>query len=361
MTNILLIEDSPLQAQILQDALKGRGLNTILGNTLQEGLSHVSNAISAVLLDLNLPDSQGLDTLSQFRKACPEMPVVIMTATEDLPTALEALRQGAQDYILKEKGDGTFLERVLHYAIERKRLESQLYEAMRVKSEFIGSASHELRTALTAIREGIALVSDGSAGSLNTDQQSLLGLAQANVERLCRMVNHVLAFQKLESGTVEYDFQLENLNHAVHDVGQIFLPLASKKQLVIQEDLFPNLPLCVFDKDKIIQVLSNLVHNAIQFTDTGSITLKTELKEETVGVWIRDEGVGIRETDKPFLFHEFKQVGDRLTQKRGGAGLGLAISKKIIDAHDGCIGVESVYGKGSSFYFYLPLKRKTHA
>ena len=195
---------------------------------------------------------------------------------------------------------------------------------------------------------------DGVTGNVSEAQMEFLNMAKRNVDRLARLINDILDFQKLESGKMVFNMKRSDINEIVKDVGNTMVTLASQKNIDFILDLEENLPGLSLDKDKIIQVLTNLVSNALKFTDKGSITIKTASKGNGIYVSVHDTGVGIKEDDIPKLFREFEQLEKGEDRKTGGTGLGLAISKKMIEGHDGRIWAASEYGKGSTFTFFLP-------
>lgn len=230
---------------------------------------------------------------------------------------------------------------------------------MQVKATFISMVSHELRTPLTAIKEGIAIVSEEVTGALNEEQKEFLDVAKRNVERLARLINDVLDFQKLESGRMVFRMQDDSINGVVEEVYETMLSLAQGKGLEFILSLDKSLPDTVFDKDKINQVISNLVQNAIKYTEKGVITVMTSVGGENfIQVAVKDTGKGIKQEDLPRLFRQFEQLESAHERKTAGTGLGLAISRQIIEGHKGRIWVESEFGKGSTFYFILPIKER---
>ena len=240
---------------------------------------------------------------------------------------------------------------------ERKKAEEKAEEALKVKSQFISMVSHELRTPLTAVREGIGIVLDGSAGKINTEQEDFLDTAKRNVDRLARLINDVLDYQRLEAGRMEYEMKENDINELVKEVEKTMRPLVEEKKLDFTTHLGGGLPKIAFDRDKITQVLSNLVNNAIKFTDKGALAISTERAENAVVVSVKDTGIGIKEEDMDKLFQRFSQIAVSKDRKAGtGTGLGLAISKKIVQQHGGKIWVESVFSQGSTFHFTLPLR-----
>ncbi len=237
---------------------------------------------------------------------------------------------------------------------ERKKLE-------RLKDDFVSTISHELRTPLTAIKEGINIVSDGSAGEINNEQQEFLGIAKRNVDRLARLINEILDFQKFESGKMAYNISENDILSVVKEVSESMSVVASSKGLLLKLDLQEGLPKIKFDRDKITQVLTNLVNNAIKFTKEGQVTISVKTGNNIVQVSVRDTGPGIRGEDLAKLFQKFVQLESLSDRKTGGTGLGLAISKDIIEDHRGKIWAESESGKGSVFSFILPIEERRRA
>ena len=233
----------------------------------------------------------------------------------------------------------------------------QMYE---IKSEFTSMVSHELRTPLTAIKEGIAIVLEGATGEINEDQREFLDMAKRNVDRLKRLIDDVLDFAKLESKKLEFRMRLGNINDAVVEVVQVHSPVAKEKGLYLKDEQAKDLPLIEFDLDRMLQVMNNLISNAIKFTDSGGITVSTshDCDNNSVIISVKDTGMGIKEEDLPKLFQKFQQLGGLNQRKTGGTGLGLAISKQIIEQHKGLVEIESEYGKGTLFKVILPVAPK---
>ena len=234
----------------------------------------------------------------------------------------------------------------------------QLKEAMEAKSQFVSMASHELRTPLTIIKEGIRLVLQGKSSQLDDKQKMLLGLAQRNVDRLARLINNILDFQKLDSGKIDFNMQDNDANEVVREIKETMATSANDEKLSLITELDESLPIVKFDRDEIMQVLINLVSNAIKFTDQGGVTITSAREGNTIRISVQDTGPGIKKKDLPRLFHEFGQLMDVGNRKPAGSGLGLVISKKIIERHSGNIWAESEYGKGTTFHFVLPVEER---
>ena len=242
---------------------------------------------------------------------------------------------------------------------ERKRAEREIEEkrreAIKMKLDFISVVSHELRTPLTVIREGISLVANGSTGEIKEEQKEMLGLVKKNVDRLAKFINDVLDFQKLEAGRMKTNAQPNDINEIVRDVYETMALPAKDMGIRILLELDDRLPTVGFDNDQITQVLTNLVDNAMKFTEKGDIVIKTSQKNGMIHVSVSDTGCGIKKKDLSRVFGRFEQLSTGGQRKTTGTGLGLAICKGIIEQHDGKIWVDSVFGKGSKFTFTLPI------
>jgi len=236
----------------------------------------------------------------------------------------------------------------------RRRTEKRILELMSVKSAFTSMVSHELRTPLTCIKEGIDIVSDGTCGELNPDQREHLETAKRNVDRLARLLNDVLDYQKLEARRLRKADRPIDLNRICADALEAFSLAARKKDLELEAQLDPALPPVQGDPDRLTQVVGNLLSNAVKYSERGLIVLTTRTTDDGARVAIRDQGPGIAREDLPRLFQAFTQLAPAVGRRREGTGLGLAIARQIVELHGGRIQVESVLGEGSTFSFWLP-------
>jgi signal transduction histidine kinase len=240
------------------------------------------------------------------------------------------------------------------FRIYKKAMAKQM-ELVDMKSDFVSNVSHELRTPLKAIRESISIVLDESAGHVNDEQKKFLTVSKRNVDRLAKLINDVLDFQKLGAGKTKLDARNNNMNEVVKEVYELMLQPAKKKGLSFTMKPDSQLPKIKFDRDKIIQVLTNIVNNAIKFTEKGAVTITTSMEGNALYVSVQDAGPGIAEKDLSKIFNRFEQASRAKHKKVNGVGLGLAISKDIIRLHKGKIRAESEFGKGATVWFSLPI------
>lgn len=349
---VLLIEDDADDALLMKEMLTEIGrpsLRFALDRVerLSEGVRHLEKGKpDVVLLDLSLPDSQGMETFTRFHAQSPEVPIVVLTGFDDDVIALEAVRQGAQDYLVKFQVDGRMIARVILYAIERKRLQQ-------VKDEFVSTVSHELRTPLAIIKGAITNLKAGILGPLEERQRQVVEMTARNVDRLSRLINDLLDLSRLESGKARINRRGVNFTALIEEVLHGFQETAKDKAIVLEKEI-GSIPHLSIDPDMITQVLTNLLSNALRFAKSR-VTVRAAVEPSGVRVTVRDDGPGIREEEMEKLFNKFEQIG-RPVGGAGykGTGLGLAISKRILELHQGQIWAESRPGEGAEFHFILP-------
>jgi signal transduction histidine kinase/CheY-like chemotaxis protein len=237
---------------------------------------------------------------------------------------------------------------------------AELYETARqldhMKSEFVAVVSHEVRTPLTAIQGSLELVLDDRYFQMVPKMRELLSICQANVERLRILINDILDFSKIEANHLSLDFSPVDLSDVAVEVVASMETIAEQKRIHLRLDAAEDLEAIPADRMRVGQVLTNLLGNALKFTPDGGrveITLD-RLPEGGVVCVVSDTGPGIASQDLGKLFQKFQQIDSSLTRRQGGTGLGLVISKGLVEGHGGRIWVESEVGVGSRFCFTLP-------
>jgi len=242
---------------------------------------------------------------------------------------------------------------------ENKLAEEKLKETMELKSQFISTVSHELRTPLAAIKEGVAIVLDEVTGPINKGQRKFLNIVQRNTDRLGALINNVLDFQKLRSGNMILNIQNNDIGQFLSDVHETMALYAKKNGVDLSVDWVGGLPMVAFDRNMIIQVLTNLISNAIKFTPPkGRVSVDVKQKEDELTIDISDTGMGIPKDELPKIFDRFYRV-KRPGKEIQGTGLGLAIVHNILILHGGRIEVESEIDRGTTFTVFLPLKAQS--
>jgi signal transduction histidine kinase len=243
--------------------------------------------------------------------------------------------------------------------IEEKSRE--LAEASKHKSQFLANMSHELRTPLNAILGYAELMLDSIYGEPSDKMRTVLERLQSNGRHLLGLINDVLDLSKIEAGQLILSLDDYSMSDVVHGVVSAVEPLAAEKRLAFKAEVTPGLPTGHGDGRRLSQVLLNLVGNAIKFTDKGEVAIRASAANGAFTVAVCDTGPGIAAADQAKIFEEFQQADSSITRKKGGTGLGLSIAKRIIEMHGGRMWVESEPGKGSTFYFTLPVRVEAQA
>ena len=234
-------------------------------------------------------------------------------------------------------------------------------EVDRMKSEFVSLVSHELRTPLTSIKGYIDLLADGDAGELNEEQLEYLGIAKNNADRLVALINDLLDVSRIESGKVELQRTVVDLVGLIQNAASSLRPQIEAKEQHLELDVSRTPHTVLADADRVTQILTNLLSNAYKYTPVGgtiSVTAQGEGKD-MVRVEVKDTGIGLSSEEIGKLFTKFFRAKNRTTQEVGGTGLGLTITRSLVEMHGGEITVASVVGKGSTFSFTLPILHTT--
>jgi len=245
---------------------------------------------------------------------------------------------------------------------ERKQVEQALRArdvaeaANRMKSEFLANMSHELRTPLNAIIGFSQMMHDGRLGPVSQAHKEYLGDVLSSAGHLLQLINDILDLAKVDAGKIEFQPEPVDLKKLIGEVCDIIRGMAAKKRLAIEVVVDPAVLAVVLDPGKLKQVLYNYLSNAVKFTpDRGRITVRVAPEgREQLRIEVKDTGIGIKTDNIGRLFHQFQQLDASTTKEFPGTGLGLALTKKLVEAQGGRVGVESVLGKGSTFFAILP-------
>ena len=255
-----------------------------------------------------------------------------------------------------ETHDGTLVTAAVRDITERRQLEERTQEANRLKSEFLANMSHELRTPLNAIIGFASLMFHGKVGPMAEHHREYLGDILTSSQHLLQLINGVLDLAKVESGKMEFHPVPVDLKQVVGEVRDILRALASSKQIRIELEIAPDVTGLVLDPARLKQVLYNYLSNALKFTaDGGRVIVRAHNEsEDNFRLEVEDDGIGIRADDLPKLFVEFRQLDGGAAKKFQGTGLGLSLTKRLVEAQGGRVSVTSLFGHGSTFVAILP-------
>jgi signal transduction histidine kinase len=365
-THVLLIEDNPGDADLIRLRLVEAHSDLAVScvSRLSTGLaSMIVSPPAMVLLDLNLPDSHGADTYRTVLKETPGVPIVVLSGLDDEELAVTAVHQGVQDYLVKGSFDSKQLARAMRYAIERQALLTSLdmsrRQQLQFKNEFLSHVSHELRTPLTCIHQFVTLILDGLAGKVIPEQREHLETIFRSVNQLRAMITDLLEATRAESGKISVEPQCIVIGDVIRQAVAMLQATAQTKHIGIEAGVDIRIPFIYADPNRVLQVLTNLLDNALKFTNPdGSVMVKACLKDndpDFVQVSVTDTGRGISPEAKALIFERLYQDPNSVDDSRKGLGLGLYISKELVRLHGGQIWVESQLSHGSTFVFTLPL------
>jgi signal transduction histidine kinase len=243
---------------------------------------------------------------------------------------------------------------------EQLQTAEKLREVDRLKSEFLASMSHELRTPLNSIIGFADVLLEGLDGELTPRMEEDVTLIRNSGQHLRNLIGDILDMSKIEAGKMELNFEQLDPAAMVHEVmanAAKFAKTYDKDHLELELDIAEGLPKIEADRTRLIQVLYNLVSNAIKFTSEGSVTVSLRQEVDALRVAVRDTGIGIDPAHADLVFEQFRQVDGSMTRKSGGTGLGLPITRHLVEMHGGDIWLESAPGEGTTFHVRLPIRR----
>lgn len=386
--HILLVEDSLIDAHLLRriflhadqqqwqmlhverlseaiDASRGNSAST-LDNSQIESLRQYR--FDLVLLDLSLSDSVGLHTLKEFRAAVPDIPVVVLTGLDDEDLALQALAEGAQDYLVKDQITIQRLVRAIRYAIERGEILNQLRESEErtrqalakeqelneLKSNFVAMVSHEFRNPMTTIRTAVDILEYNSDKLTDDRRVKYFDRIQNAINQMLNLLDEILFLSKTEADKLEYKptpLNLENFCSELRDIFQ--LHVGNQRRIIFTSQ--GKSTQGQMDEDLLNCILTNLLSNAIKYSfQNTNILFDLICKDGLATFQVKDQGIGIPLKDQTHLFQTFYR-GSNVGGIQG-TGLGLTIVKKCVELHGGHIQLESEQGVGTTVIVTLPLQ-----
>ncbi|MGI8504395.1 MAG: hybrid sensor histidine kinase/response regulator [Hassallia sp.] len=353
---ILVVDDSPDNIFLIKTILEEEGYTVSTAENGALAIAQIeTSGCDLVLLDLMMPGMNGYEVTRRVRgnTQLPYIPILLITA-HDAPDVAQGLDLGADDFIRKPVTVDELLARV-RSLLRLKHSIDERDEIALQREDFVSRLTHDLRTPLVAADRILMLFQQGALGNLSAQMEEVIVIMARSNTNLLAMVNTLLEVYRFEAGRKTLAFQPVNLRSLLEEVAGELKPLASAKSLAINLDLTDELTSKIIgDRLELHRLFTNLLGNAIKFTDTGSITIRLTSQAEIVTIQIADTGSGIPPQEQATLFERFRQG----SHKSSGSGLGLYLSRRIVEAHQGTIQVNSEFGKGSVFIVNLPVKQE---
>ncbi len=372
---ILVVDDDDVDRMAVRRALKTAGVAITPSEAVDcsTAIAELKNTIfDCIFLDYRLPDRDGLSLIKDLRKDKVNTPIIVLTGQGDEQIAVDLMKAGATDYLPKSKVSPERLSRILRNAVRLYRLEQeaefakqQQEQLSRQREDFVYRLTHDLRTPLVAADRMLTLFKQEAFGEISPDMTEAIAMMVQSNQNLLQMVNTILEVYRHDAGHKTLSLSRCDLQPLLQAIVTELSPLAEEKGLAMTMQVDPagsEYPMTVMgDRLELRRLFTNLIGNAIKFTDIGSIEVHltgcsgdpppTLLDPTWVMVEIKDTGSGISLEDQENLFERFRQ-GEN---KRSGSGLGLYLSRRIVEAHQGAIAAQSKLGEGSIFTVCLPL------
>ncbi|MEH1894298.1 MAG: hybrid sensor histidine kinase/response regulator [Nostoc sp.] len=359
---ILVVDDSPDNVFLIKTILEEEGYTV---STAENGISALAELKTSpcdlVLLDLMMPDMDGYEVTKYIRgemKLPQYIPILLITA-HDAPNVAHGLDLGADDFIRKPVTVDELLARV-RSLLRLKLSMDERDEIARQREDFVSRLTHDLRTPLVAADRMLMLFQQGALGTLSPQMQEVITIMARSNINLLTMVNTLLEVYRFEAGRKSLAFQPVNLGRLLEEVTGELAPLAQDKKLSLNLDFTEESNTVMGDRLELHRLFTNLIGNAIKFTDSGSVTIRFTSQHqftsgkpnsvEYISIQIADTGPGIPSEEQATIFERFRQG----SHKSSGSGLGLYLARRIVEAHQGIILLNSELGKGSVFIVLLP-------
>ena len=359
---VLTVDDSRAVRVFLWEILTRHGARVDEAATGTEALERAAaEHYDLILLDLILPDVDGIEVLSRIRERDDETPIVMLTGAGGVESATAAVRQGADGYIEKQHldagGDDTAFVHALRQAVEHRAGFVAQKQLQQLKADFYSMVTHDLRNPAGNVWGIVRMLLSGKAGPLTPQQTQLLGIAQSSASKLVGLINDYLDYAKIDAGFLRLEPRDAELTEVVRASIRQAEPQAEVRGQTLEVSL-PGEPVAArVDPERLEQVLDNLVSNAIKYTpDGGRIAVALERHDGEAVLRVSDTGRGIPPGEISALFGRYHRVPGETTRQIKGTGLGLLIVKQIVEAHGGTVCADSEgEGKGTTFTVTLPL------
>ena len=360
-----MVDDNVMNRDMLSRRLERQGHEIAEAANGRQALEMIkTNVFDLVLLDIMMPEVDGYQVLEYLKgdDTLRHVPVIMLSALDEVDSAVRCIELGAEDYLSKPFNP-VLLRARIDASLEKKRLhdqellyQQQLEEISLAKSQILSTVSHELKTPLTSIISQVYLLltRQEQIGPINERQFKHLETIRRNSFRLKALIDDLLDISRIESGSLELTFEDLRVGREIEDVVEAMESQISGKQIDVVLNIPPHLRIMA-DKLRFAQVVTNLLSNACKYSPVGSAaTIRATETEQGIQIDVADSGIGMSKSDLSELFTKFFRADNSSTRKESGTGLGLFITRHLVEAHGGRIWVESQEGVGTTFRFTFP-------
>lgn len=354
--NILIVDDIARNIQIVGNILRKEGYQISFAQDGKSALERVeSSSFDLILLDIMMPEMDGFEVCDKLRAkpVSRDIPIMFLTAKNDVDSTLEGFKHGAVDYITKPFNGTELLARVeTHLALRDSR--NELAKLNASKDKFFSIIAHDLKNPIGTFSNVSTLLNDEYDELSEEDKREFIKMLKDSSKNISELLENLLQWSRAQTGRINYEPLPIELHRIVHTNMDLMRMSADKKQIALNNNIDKNF-LITADHNMITTVLRNLISNAIKFTEkNGEVNVDAQKNDGHVSIYVKDTGVGISDEDKRKLFKIDKSISSVGTNDETGTGLGLILCKEFVEMHGGEIGVESELGEGSVFHFTIP-------
>jgi signal transduction histidine kinase len=362
-SRILIIDDEEVILDSCLRILKSGAYKTATAKNGRLGLDLVKEfQPDLVYVDLKMPGISGIEVIEKIRDTDPTIVVIVITGFATVSSAVEAMKNGAYDFLPKPFTPDEF-RLITQRGLDKRWLILETIQLRREKDmlreQFAAIVSHELKAPLGAVQQNLFVLISELSNQLTEDQKTRFGRMQTNITDLINLILTWLRVLSVDMMKIRENFKPTSISTIISKATESVLPHAARKDVEIISSVKEPLPLVNGDEGTLVETVVNILGNAIKYSRTGNpIKIKAEEIENNIVISVIDTGIGISKEDLPFIFNDFYTGKDGQKIEKS-TGLGLAITRRIIEAHNGSVSVESELGKGATFEIRLPVLRNT--
>ena len=363
-TNILVVDDIAPNIRLVAGLLGPEGFEVSFANSGKKALEQVlANDFDLILLDIMMPDMDGISVCKAIKEHPDKrnIPVIFLTGKTDEISIASAFEAGGVDYLYKPFNPVELVARVkTHLELKRardiiSRTNQELQEALRLKNQFLGLASHDLKNPLGALHSYLTLLERDPETTIGPKSRRFIDAIQTMTQRMLEIIGTFLDKAALEMGKIELNPKFINLVEQIRPMFEFYQQQAAIKGQRIELELSSEEIWLTADKDRLNQIVDNLISNAVKYSPLDSaIQVAISDHKDHVELRVSDHGPGFSDEDKTKLFGYFQRLAARPTGNESSTGLGLAMTRQIVELHGGSIHVESELGQGATFIVEIP-------
>jgi two-component system, sensor histidine kinase and response regulator len=362
-SRLVIIDDEEVVLDSCKLILRNENYEITTASNGESGIRIIEeDTPDLVFVDLKMPGISGFEVLKKINEIDPNIVTIVLTGFSTVSSAVEAMKNGAYDFLSKPFLPDEF-RLITRRGLEKRKLVLETIKLKRekgiIQEQFAAIVSHELKSPLSVVQQNLYLLEQELAGKLSKDQIQLLEKSKSKINDLLNLIHTWLRVISVDINQLKDNFIKLSIENIVSKAVENHYLLAQKKGLHIEVDSFESFPLIQGDEGTLVEAVGNLLANAIKFShQNGEIFIKGEINGEELEILVIDQGVGISKEDIPYIFDDFySSTRDENIKK--SSGIGLAITRRIIEAHGGEINVMSEFGQGSTFIIKIPIMSST--